>query len=79
MREVHHAFDGNYAYDLCQTSERKFKIVSAGHKALQNVCPHTMWWVQAKGENSLMTRVVETTTYNVKPISFNYHKYNAKP
>ena len=81
MREVHHlnALDGDYAYDLCQTSERKFKIISAGQRVLQNMCPYTMWWVQAKGEKSLIARVVRVTGYNVQPISFNYQEYDAKP
>ena len=81
MRGVHHlnALNGDYACDLYQTSEREFKIVSAGHRVLQTMCPHTMWWVQAKGEEYLMMGAIEATARNVQPISFNYQKYNVKP
>ena len=81
MREVHRfdALDGDYACDLCQTSERKFKTVSAGQRVLQNMCPHMMWWVQAKGEESLIMGAVKATVCNVQPISFNYQEYNVKP
>ena len=43
MREDHRlsALNSDCAYALCQTSERRFKIVSARQRVLQGMCPHT--------------------------------------
>ena len=39
----------------------------------------TMWWVQAKGEESLIMGAVRVIAHNMQPISFNYQEYDAKP
>ena len=43
MREDHRldALDGDNAYDLCQTSERRFQKVNVGQRILLSMCPHT--------------------------------------
>ena len=43
-----YALDGNYARDLCKTSERRCKLSVLDRGFAKYQCPHTQQWVQVK-------------------------------
>ena len=58
---------------------KKVRVVSAGQRVLQNLCPHTMWWVQAEGEEFPIMGTVGSNSSQYATYFLNYQKCDTKP